>query len=75
METGWRRRSPMKLSFLLISTLFLTACNPSPNDLGKVMEEHPEILFRVIEKHPEKFLAVMQNASNAAEEKLAAAEI
>lgn len=49
--------------------LSLVACAPSASQLQKVMEDNPDVLFSVIKKHPDKFLAVVNEAAQAARAK------
>lgn len=49
--------------------LSLVGCAPSASQLQKVMEDNPDVLFSVIKKHPDKFLAVVNEAAQAARAK------
>ena len=56
-----------KLVMLIAVFWGFVACTPSPSQLKKTMEDHPEVLFGVIEKHPDKFLEVVNKAAREAQ--------
>lgn len=53
---------------LVLGFVIMLGCSPSAENIGKVLEENPEILARVIEKHPDKIMAALQNAARTAQE-------
>lgn len=52
-----------------IALLGITACTPSADQLGKILENHPEILANAIEKHPDVFMESIQKAARDAQMK------
>ncbi len=68
----------MKKFFLMgLGLLFIAGCTPSKDQLKKMVEDNPEIVFGAIEKNPKKFLEVVNKAASKAreeEESIAAAD-
>lgn len=56
-----------KIQIVSLATGLFVGCAPSPSQMQKLLEDHPEILTSAIEKNPEKILMSIQAAAKAAE--------
>jgi protein-disulfide isomerase len=53
----------------LWALFFLAACTPNKDQLQKVIEENPEIVFGAIEKNPDRFMGILEKASSQAQQR------
>ena len=67
-------KSIIKYALLLGAVWGLAGCKATKEELTKLMQENPEILFSVIEKHPDKFLEVVNKAAKEAQQRSAKRE-
>lgn len=56
------------MSGLLITSLFITNCAPTAQQLKDAVEKDPSIVFVAIEKHPDKFIEVVIKAQQEAQQ-------
>ncbi len=64
-----------KHAFTGLLGLTLVGCSPSPTQLKKVMESHPEIVFAAIKADPKGFFDTIQEAQQQAQQASIAAEM
>lgn len=58
---------------LAVTALFVAGCASSPDQLTKMLEDHPEILAKAIEKNPEVVMGALQKAAQKVQAKQGAA--
>jgi protein-disulfide isomerase len=56
----------LPISLVALSVITLAGCAPSAQQVKKVMEDNPDILYSVIQKDPAKFLQVVNEAAQKA---------
>lgn len=57
------------ISALAFTALLITSCAPTADQLKKVIEANPDVVFVAIEKDPDKFIEVVNKAARSAQEK------
>ena len=63
-----KQEPSVSLGLILTVSLFFMACSPSPAQIKKILQEHPDILQSAIEADPKGFFDTVQRAQSKARE-------